>query len=210
MERKVEMAQHSRPEQMLLEQFTPEEREFIKRHNTPRKIQAFLNTLPYNWEETCETMRPFRSAIKAGTAHCFEGAAIATTVLYLNGYPPLWLCIQSVDYDHNMFVYWRNGRVGSVSQSRHPELRGKPPVFNTYDELCLSYWDDYYNEYTGDKNDKTMRGYAVIDFRIFGDYWVTATEDLLDIEAYLYMVPYKGLVEENRGQFYFAPREEGN
>ena len=48
---------------------------------TPRAVQRWLRSLPYNWEKRGETLRSFRSVLRRGTAHCLEGALAAACVL---------------------------------------------------------------------------------------------------------------------------------
>jgi hypothetical protein len=80
------------------------------------------------------------------------------------------------DFDHNLIVYRRAGLWGSVSQSRHEELRGKPPTFASLRELVLSYYPDYFSDWTHDRNDLTLRGFSPpIDLRAFGPGWVTCS-----------------------------------
>ena len=71
--------------------FTPEEWSVVERCRTPRQVQAFLRSLPYNWEQQGETLRTFRSVVKHGQAHCLEAALAAATILEQHGYPPLLL-----------------------------------------------------------------------------------------------------------------------
>ena len=51
-------------------EFTKEELKIIKTCNTPEKVQNFLDSLEYNFEEDgVETFRSLRDIIKHRTAH---------------------------------------------------------------------------------------------------------------------------------------------
>ena len=65
----------ARPERSLLAQLT-----------SPAKIQAFLDELAYNHEDSYRC--PFR-VLRDRKAHCYEGAVFAAAALGHLGYPPL-------------------------------------------------------------------------------------------------------------------------
>ena len=110
--------------------FTSREWQLIQTLNTPRKVQLWLNALPYNTERQRETLRGFRSVMRAGRAHCLEAALTAAVILEQHGYPPLVMSIESQDWlDHVVFVYKERGRWGSIARSRDPGLHGRKPVF---------------------------------------------------------------------------------
>ena len=98
---------------------TPGERRLIARLRTPRLVQRYLNRLPYNTEPPPgrATLRSFRGVVRHHTAHCLEAALTAATILEQHGYPPLLLSFESIDeLDHVIFVYFKNGRWGSVAR----------------------------------------------------------------------------------------------
>jgi hypothetical protein len=186
--------------------FTDEELKVIKALNTPEKVQDFLSKLDYNFEEKEETDRSLRGVLKHRTAHCLEGMVTAAAILSQHGYPPLFVCIEASDIDHNIFVYWKDGKVGSVAKSRQIELHGKPPLFETYRDLVMSYYPDYYNWFTQDRKDITMRGWAVVDLRTFSQDWITG-ENVGFIEEYLYTIPYKKLFPKDKDEFYYSCKD---
>lgn len=188
-------------------EFTAEELEAIRTYNSPEKVQQFLNQLPYNFEEKGKTSRSFRGVLKHGTAHCLEGVVTAAAILSQHGYPPLIICIEASDIDHNIFVYWQGGNVGSVAKSRQVELLGRPPIYRNYRDLVMSYYSDYYNWFTQDRKDITMRGWAVLDLRTFSQNWITG-ESIEFIEEYLYAVPYKRIFPEEKDIFYYSQKDE--
>jgi len=188
-------------------EFTEEELNIVKNCNTPEKVQEFLDSLDYNFEKSgIETWRSFRGVVKHREAHCFEAAIAAAAILSQHGFPPLIVCLEASDIDHNIFVFWQNGKVGSVAKSRQLELHSRPPIFRTYRDLVMSYYPDYYNWFTQDKNDITLRGWALVDLHIFSQNWITS-EDISFIEKYLHIIPYKRLFPENEDSFYYSGRE---
>ena len=71
----------------LFEQaFTRKDLKIISRLDTPLKIQAFLDGIPYSEEEV---YRCPRSVMRDRKAHCFDGALFAAAALRYIGYPPV-------------------------------------------------------------------------------------------------------------------------
>jgi hypothetical protein len=186
--------------------FTKDELKIIRKYRTPEKVQEFLNQLDYNFEDKGETYHSFRGVLRHGTAHCLEGMLTAAAILSQHGYPPLFLCMEASDIDHNIFVYWKDGKVGSVAKSRQIELHGRPPIFENYNDLVMSYYPDYYNWFTQDKTDITMRGWAIIDLRIFSQNWITG-DRVEFIEKYLYSIPYKKIFPKDKDEFYYSNKD---
>src|SRR5688572_23955208 len=123
----------------LLE-WTPKERALVQRLSTPEKVQAWLSSLPYNWERRGETARTFRGVVRTGTAHCLEAALSAACILEQHGWPPLLIDIESADHlDHVLFVFRRGGRWGAVGRSRCLGLHGRRPVYASLRALAKSY-----------------------------------------------------------------------
>jgi hypothetical protein len=170
---------------------TPTERRLIARLNTPRKVQAYLNSFPYNTEPHGRaTLRSFRGVVRHGCAHCLEAALFAAVVLEQHGYPPLVLSFESIDHlDHVIFVYQHRGRWGSVARSRDPGLHGRKPVFATPRALALSYADPYV-DFTG-----RVTGYAVVDVaKEMGDYdWRFADTNIWKVERMLLGFPHRAI-----------------
>lgn len=124
-----------------LTRYTAQERRLIASLRTPRQVQRFLRSLPYNWEAT---LRTFRGVAKAGRAHCLEAVLFTAAVLEHHGYPPTVLDIESVDgIDHVLFLYRNGDRWGTVARSRDFGLHGRPPIYRTIRALAESYMDAY-------------------------------------------------------------------
>jgi len=148
----------------------------VERLDSPQKGQAFLSAeVSYNFEPEGPTAYGPVEVLRRRAAHCVEGAVFAAALLWYPGGEPLLVLLEAPrDFDHNLVVYRRDGLWGSVSQSRHEELRGKPPRFPSLRELVLSYYPDYYSDWTHDPTDLTLRGFSPpIELRAFGPGWVT-------------------------------------
>jgi hypothetical protein len=167
---------------------TAAERRVIARLRTPLAVQRWLNALPYNQEKHGETLRTFRGVVHYHTAHCYEAALSAATILEQHGYPPLVISFESIDLlDHVIFVYRTKTGWGSVARSRDPGLHGRKPVFRTARDLALSYVDTYI-DLTG-----RIKAYAVVDLRdALGDYdWRLGEKNVWKAEQVLLDWPHK-------------------
>ena len=138
--------------------FTRAEWRLIQKLNTPRKVQLWLNALPYNTEARGETLRTFRGVLGAGQAHCLEACLAAAVILEQHGYPPIVMSIESQDWlDHVVFLYRARGKWGAIARSRDPGLHGRKPVFRSPRDVALSYVEGYV-DYSG-----RVRGYGVVN-----------------------------------------------
>jgi hypothetical protein len=136
--------------------FTRAEWRLIQRLNTPRKVQLWLNALPYNTEAGGETLRTFRGVLRANQAHCLEACLVAAVILEQHDYPPIVMSIESQDWlDHVVFLYRARGKWGAIARSRDPGLHGRKPVFRSPRDVALSYVEGYV-DYSG-----RVRGYGV-------------------------------------------------
>jgi hypothetical protein len=76
------------------------------------------------------------------------------------GYPPVVIDLLPVpgrDDDHVLAIYREHGCLGAVAKSNHVGLRFREPVYRTYRELVMSYFEVYFNVL----KEKTLRGYTV-------------------------------------------------
>jgi hypothetical protein len=169
--------------------FTARERRLIARLDTPAKVQAYLNALPYNTEPppARAMLRSFRPVVRTGTAHCLEAALTAAVVLEQHGYPPLVMSLESIDgLDHVVFIYQARGRWGSVARSRDPGLHGRRPVFRSLRELALTYFDPFIDK-TG-----CLKAYGWTDLRVLGRYdWRLAEGNVWKVEQLLFEIPHR-------------------
>ena len=78
--------------------FTKKEKTFLKKLNTPVKVQDFINRIPFNFEKKGETLKSPLFTLRTGNAHCFEGALLGAYILsrYCHlGFPPYILHLKT-------------------------------------------------------------------------------------------------------------------
>ncbi|MFZ2484690.1 MAG: hypothetical protein WAX80_01365 [Minisyncoccia bacterium] len=171
----------------------------LKSLNTPAKIQDFLNTLPFNFEKRGETHNSVRATLKSGRAHCFEGALLAATALWIQGRKPLILDLKTArpDLDHvlTLFSATRTGGPasggrkywGAISKTNHSVLRYREPVYKNVRELVMSYFHEYFLN----NGKKTLRSFSKpFDLSKLGTDWITTTENLADLAHALDISPH--------------------
>lgn len=187
--------------------FDDTELKVIRRCHTPERAQRWLDSLAYNWERGGKpTLRTFRGVLRHRRAHCLEGAVAAAGILAQHGFPPLLLCMEARDIDHNLFVFQRRGLWGAVGQSRDPNLRGRMARYKTLRDLVMSYHPYYWNYWTKDETDLTLRGYSLVNLARFRQDWVTAEKDVFFIEKYLYEISYTALWPIPGRRRFISPR----
>jgi len=138
--------------------FPPRLLGILRRLDTPRKVQAFLDCgLAYNDSPKNTCLSPLE-VLKQGRAHCIEGAMLAAAAFLLHGRRGLLLDLRANprDDDHVIAPFTENGRWGAVAQSHFCGLRYREPVYRTYGELARSYFEFYYNG----RGEKTLREYS--------------------------------------------------
>jgi hypothetical protein len=148
----------------------------LRRLDTPQKIQAYLYGMGQNFELKGDTCRSVRAVLRAGNAHCIEGAMLAACALWVHGEPPLLMDMRAVrDFDHVVAVFRRRGRWGAISKTNGIGLRWRDPVYRTLRELAMSY----FHEYTNKRDHKTLREYSIpFDLRRFDPaLWVTGEKN---------------------------------
>jgi hypothetical protein len=153
----------------------------LKKLNTPSKIQDFLNSLPFNFEKAGETYMSPKKVLEKRTAHCFEGALLASLALWIKGFKPLIMDLKSnkKDIDHVVALYKINGYWGAISKTNHYCLRFRDPIYKTVRELALSYFHEYFLNSTGEK---TLISYSKpFDLSKLTKDWITSEEDLFEI-----------------------------
>lgn len=164
--------------------------------STPGKIQDFLDGLAVNHEKRSESCMSPRQVLRAGKAHCLEGAMLAAAALWLHGEPPMLMELKAApgDQDHAVTLYKRNGYWGAISKTNHASLRFRDPVYKTIRELALSYFHEYFVNQTGTK---TLRAHTrPFSLKRFGASWVASETDLWEIAFALHDAPHYPLVPE--------------
>jgi hypothetical protein len=163
---------------------TDKELAVLKKLNTPRKIQDFLNKLKINFEEKGETCLSPREVLRQKKAHCIEGALLAYLCFKLAG-KKAWLVDMKTtkdDFEHVLCVFRENGKWGAVTKTNHYCLRYREPVYNSVRELVMSYFHEYFDN----KGCKTLRSYSVpVSPDRFENDWITSKENLWEIHDWL-------------------------
>lgn len=172
------------------------ELEVLKRLDSPKKIQDFLNSLEINFEESGDTCMSPRKVLKTGKCHCIEGAMLASLALRLQGEKPLVVDLTSSknDFDHVVAVFQRNGKWGWISKTNHAVLRYREPVYKDIRELVMSCFHEYFD----DKGKKTLRSFSMpVDLTIFDEEnWITSEEDVWCVPEYLAEVEHFPILEK--------------
>jgi len=161
--------------------FTKQEKSLLKKLNTPAKVQDFLNSLRFNFEEKGETIKSPIRILREKNAHCMEGALLGAYILSLHGHKPLILHLQTTkeDFDHIITLFKENGLYGALSKTNHGVLRYREPIYKNIHELVMSYFHEYYD----DNGRKTLRKYSKpLNLNIFEKGWETEEENLWGID----------------------------
>ena len=158
------------------EMLTRPERRLLAKLTSPASIQAFLDELAYNHEDTYRC--PFR-VLRDRKAHCYDGAVFAAALLGHLGHPPLVVNLfpkTRNDDEHLLAVYRRRGAWGAVAKSNFVGLRFREPIHRTLRELVISYFEHYYNL----AREKTLRSYTrPLNLTSFDrDEWLTRDETM--------------------------------
>lgn len=180
---------------------TKPELDVLKSLDTPYKIQKFLDSIPFNYEEKGETCMSPRRVLRERKANCIEGAMLAGVALMIHGEKPLVLNLKvsKNDYDHIITLYKRNGYWGAISKTNHSVLRFRDPVYKTLRELVLSYFHEYFLIANGEK---TLKGYSKpINLKRFGVKWITSEEDLWGIAEHIFDMKHEMIIPKENEKF---------
>ena len=168
--------------------FTKKEKILLKKLNTPAKAQDFLNSLKFNFEKdgkrNIHTCRSPLFTLRAGKAHCLEGAMLGAYILSLHGFPPLLLHLKTTkdDYDHVVTPFKIDGLWGALSKTNHAVLRYREPIYKNARELVMSYFHEYFL----DNGRKTLRQYSkLVNLNTCEKGWETHRQDLWGIDEEL-------------------------
>lgn len=165
--------------------FTKKEIKFLKSLNTPEKVQDFLNTLEFNFEQKggvkIPTLKSPLFTLRASNAHCMEGALLGAYILSMHGFKPLILHLKTIkgDYDHiiapfKIGIFW-----GALSKTNHAVLRYREPIYRNIHELCISYFHEYFLN----NGKKTLRQYSQpLNLNTFEKGWEFLDGDLWGID----------------------------
>lgn len=177
-----------------------EEEKILRKLNTPRKIQDFLNKLEINFETRGDTCYSPRKVLETRTCHCIEGAMLAALCLKLAGRDALVVDLTATekDFDHVIAIFKENGKFGAISKTNHAVLRYREPVYNSIRELVMSF----FHEYIDDSGRKNLRSYsAPVDlFEKFGWEWITKQDNVWEIPEYLASCKHYNILERNQAR----------
>ena len=144
-------------------QLKPSEKRILDGLDTPARIQAFLNTIPYSEDKFYRC--PLR-LLRDRKGHCFDGALFAAMALRRTGRPPvvMELIPNDRDDDHLIALFKQCDCWGSVAQSNFTGIRFREPVYRSLRELVMSYFEDFFNS----AGEKTLLGYrSPINLKVF-------------------------------------------
>jgi hypothetical protein len=177
----------------LMPLFTKKELALIKKLNTPAKIQDYLNTLEFNFEEKGETLESPIKVMRTGAAHCLEGAILAAYLLSRHGFKPLILHLGATkhDVDHVIAPFKIGGYWGAISKTNHAVLRYREPIYKNIRELVISYFHEYFLK----DGSKTLRQYSVpLNLNVFEKGWETSEIDLWGIDEELDKIKHYNII----------------
>jgi len=162
------------------EHLSPDQLHLFHSLDTPTKIQACLDQLPYSAENANRC--PLR-VLQDCVAHCLDGALFAAAALRRIGQPPRVIDLLPElgrDDDHVLAIYMRDGHYGAIAKSNFAGLRFREPVYRNRRELAMSYFEDYFNV----EGEKTLRGYTrPLDLKTmdrFGWMWQDSGADAVE------------------------------
>ncbi|MFA5750877.1 MAG: hypothetical protein WCX79_01775 [Candidatus Paceibacterota bacterium] len=165
--------------------FTKNEMSLISKLNTPKKVQDFLNGIPFNFEENgIDTIKSPIRVLRENNAHCFEGALLGAFILSEHDFLPLILHLKTrkSDFDHIVTPFKIKGLWGALSKTNHSVLRYREPVYKNIRELVMSYFHEYFL----DNGEKTLLSYSrPLNLNIFKKGWEREEKDLWKIDEEL-------------------------
>ncbi len=170
----------------------------IKKLDTPSKIQDFLDTIPFNFEEKKETYWSPLKSLKENKMHCFEGALFACVCLQRHRVPNYLLDLKvknlKKDSDHTLCIFKINKFWGAVSKTNHGVLRFRDPIYKSPRELAMSYFHEYFIN----SGEKTLHSFSKpFDvWKKFGTSWTESEADLDEIAEALDHSPHLAFVPD--------------
>jgi hypothetical protein len=166
----------------------------FRRLNDPKKIQSFVEAIPFNFEKKADTLRSPLSVLRKKEAHCLEGALLSAAVFSYHGEKPILLDLKvaSPDDHHAVALFKRKGKWGAISKTNHAVLRYRDPVYSSPRELAMSYFHEYFLE----NGRKTLRSYAVFDLGKLKKNWIADEKDIWYVERALDRTKHIPIIQE--------------
>ncbi len=165
----------------------------LKRLDTPRKIQDFLDEIPINKEEARESYSSPLVTLRRNSAHCMEGALLAALALAMHGQRPLLMDLKATvqDVDHVVALFRKDGYWGGITKTNHAVLRYREPIYRNVRELAVSFFHEYFMH----DGKKTLRSFSrPFSLARWPGDWVTAEDDLWDLAKALDTSPHISLL----------------
>ena len=179
--------------------FAQKEYSFLKKLNTPQKIQDFLNKLEMNFEKHGDTCFSPRTVLQQKKAHCIEGALLAAVILRIHGHEPLILDLEATDddFDHVIALFKKNNHWGAIGKTNHAVLRYREPIYKTIRELVMSFFHEYFLNSNGKK---TLRAYSnPVNLSRFDKLnWITSTDQVWFIPEYLTKIKHNKILNKSQ------------
>ena len=146
----------------MVENIAKELREFLSTVRTEVRIQEFLDQTSYSADDF---YRAPLSVLRDRKANCVDGAVFGAFALRFLGHKPLIMELRAWrDDDHFLAVFRKNGGIGAIAKSNFAGLRWREPVYRSFRELAMSYFEDYYNV----EAQRTLRAYSLpVDLSCF-------------------------------------------
>jgi len=166
--------------------WTKSEQRILEKLSSPHKIQKFIDGLTYNPED--DAFSP-RQVLVTKKAHCLEGAMLAAAALEFHGVKPFLIDLVAHRDDHHVItVFKTSSGWGSLSKSNTTLLRGRTPLYKTYRELVMSYFDFYFNQ----KGQLSLESFSKpISFERFKKFnWRWTSENLIELGYSLESYPH--------------------
>ena len=162
---------------------TAEQRAVWLSLDSPARIQAFLDAIPYSAEDA---NRSPLQVLQDRQEHCLDGALFAAAALRRLGRSPIIVDLlpePGLDDDHVLAIFKRDGFYGALAKSNFAGLRYREPIHRTYRELVFSYFEDFFNVH----GVKTLRAYtAAVNLASFDKLnWMTRSTGADAIEKRL-------------------------
>jgi len=179
-----------------MDSFTKKEKSLIKKLNTPAKIQDYLNSLKFNFEEGGETLKSPIYTLRTKSAHCMEGALLGAYMLSQHGFKPyiMYLKASKGDFDHVIAPFKIKGFWGALSKTNHAVLRYREPIYKNIRELVMSYFHEYFL----DNGTKTLRQYsALLNLNNFEKGWEVMDGDLWGVDEELDKIKHYDILPKN-------------
>ena len=119
--------------------------------------------------------------------------------------------MEARDIDHNIAIYKKNGKWGSVAQSRDENLRGREARYRSIKDLVMSYHPYYWDFFSKnqDKTNLTMRGYTKVNLSVLGNSWTFSEKGVVLVVDFLWNAKYRLLFPNGGSKFYKVDKKTG-